>query len=194
MSRFFSKLASSGEDSSSDSEYYSSSDEEEEVTSSEEEEEEEESGSSSDEEDEGEDKPAVGATAARPTGASRFMIGAASDSDSESEDDGRKRVVMSAKDKKVEELRTVAKMIGNGIKCGDWVLIHTGMCLLQRLSHVVRDEDQTKHMHTQNSTSWPACWPSPHSPCPRIASTFASSPAWRSTSPPPWTTRVPSKR
>ena len=58
-------------------------------------------------------------------GASRFMRGAA-DSDSEDSDDAVKRVVKSAQDKRMDELRDVVKSLTNALKINDWVTIQNG--------------------------------------------------------------------
>lgn len=56
------------------------------------------------------------------SGAARFMKGAAS-SDDESSDEDVKRMVKSTRDKRFEDMRSIAKGISNGQKNGDWVMI-----------------------------------------------------------------------
>jgi translation initiation factor 3 subunit C len=136
MSRFFRQAGDSDSDSSSESE--------EELMSSEDE------------------APKPATTAARPTGMSRFLKGAAgsdsSSSDSESEDedsddsdgekaakrksrflkeegegsddsdeDDVKRVIKSAKDKRLDEMEATGKSIENALKINDWVAILNGI-------------------------------------------------------------------
>lgn len=112
MSRFFTAGDSSSESSSDEEELYSDGEaaKDEEESSSEEEASDE---SSSDEEEGGK------------TGASRFMKGDESGSDSGSDSDTPK-VVKSAKSKRLEELDGVVKLIDNAIKINDWSSISTG--------------------------------------------------------------------
>lgn len=105
MSRFF--KASTGFDSdssstSSEEEYYSHSSD---------------SGDHLSEEEENADNVVKVAS-----GAARFMKGAAS-SDDESSDEDVKRMVKSTRDKRFEDMRSIAKGINNGQKNGDWVMI-----------------------------------------------------------------------
>ena len=108
MSRFFTSGDSSSDSSSSDEEelYSEGEDQEEEVDDSSEEEDDEDESSS--DEDAGK-------------GASRFLRDAESESDSEDED--RSRAVRSAKDKRLEELEAVIKLIDNARKINDWSMI-----------------------------------------------------------------------
>lgn len=96
--------------------------------------------SSGDESDAPPAKPAPGA--AKPM--SRFLKTAGSDSDSssssssdddddESDDDGEdsdgsvKKVVKSAKDKRLDEMEATGKVMDNALKINDWVAISNGM-------------------------------------------------------------------
>ena len=114
MSRFFTQGDSSSESSSSDEEELYSEDEDvqksEEESSEEEEASEEEASSSSDE--------------GGKSGVSKFLRDAASSDESEDED--KVTVVKSAKDKRLEELEGVVKIIDNASKIGDWSTIATG--------------------------------------------------------------------
>jgi translation initiation factor 3 subunit C len=83
------------------------------------------------------------ATGAKPA-MSRFLKTAgsssspsASDSDSESEsesdgdedsEDGAKKVVKSAKDKRLDEMEATGRVMDNGLKINDWVAISNGKC------------------------------------------------------------------
>lgn len=115
MSRFFTAGDSSSESSSSDEEELYSGDEaqqkSEEESSSEEEATEEEDEASSDEE-------------GGKGGVSKFLRDVASSDESEDED--RHTVVKSAKDKRLEELEAVVKLIENARKINDWSSISTG--------------------------------------------------------------------
>ena len=108
MSRFFRSVSDSESDSeSSDNESFIS---DEELSSDEEE--------HSDEEQENqEEQPKK----------SRFLKGAETDSDEESDEEfGRKRQVKSALDKRLDEMNSSIKAIENGQKNNDWNLISTG--------------------------------------------------------------------
>ena len=123
MSRFFTSGDSSSESSSSDEEELYSDEEQQkqDVEESSEEEEsttEEEDGSSSDEE--GADR-----------GITRFLRDV-SGSEGESSDSDTPKVVKSAKDKRVEELEGVIKLIDNAIKINDWSSISTEFDKLNR--------------------------------------------------------------
>src|SRR5271155_2742668 len=126
MSRFF-----QGSDSDTDS----SSSSDEEIYSEEEEEERSDAGSeldedeeeSEEEESEGEDGEGRGATARRDY----FLRGAASD---ESDEEESKRVVKSAKDKRLQEIEATTKSIENGGKINDWVVISNGVSSLFPIS------------------------------------------------------------
>ena len=122
MSRFFRGRDDSSSESSSDEEdLYSEeeeleqqdAEEESEEESSEEEEEEEDEEDSSDESDDGAKK-----------GASRFLKG--DDSDSDESDEEVRGKVLSAKDKRYEELESIIKLIENAKKIDDWGSIATG--------------------------------------------------------------------
>ena len=118
MSRFF-----QGSDSDTDS----SSSSEEEIYSEEEDEERSDAGSqldedeeeSEEEESEGDGGEGRGATARRDY----FLRGAASD---ESDEEESKRVVKSAKDKRLQEIEATTKSIENGGKINDWAVISNG--------------------------------------------------------------------
>lgn len=114
MSRFFTQGDSSSESSSSDEEELYSEEEgeqkSEEESSEEEEASEEEASSSSDE--------------GGKSGVSKFLRDVASSDESEDED--KVTVVKSAKDKRLEELEGVVKVIDNASKIGDWSTIATG--------------------------------------------------------------------
>jgi translation initiation factor 3 subunit C len=55
---------------------------------------------------------------------SRFLAGGGSDAEDSDED--TKKVVKSAKDKRVEEMEATGKVIENGLKINDWVAISNG--------------------------------------------------------------------
>lgn len=83
-----------------------------------------------DDSDSDEDKPS-GAVAGK---ANKFLVGAASDSDSDSEDEGRK-VVKSAKSKRQDEVDASVRVMENGLRINDWVVISSGKTLsLSQLS------------------------------------------------------------
>ena len=116
MSRFFTAGDSSSESSSDEEELYSEEEatqdrEEEEETSSEEEEEDEDESSSDDE--------------GGKTGVSKFLRDVAS-SEGESEESDTPKVVKSAKDKRLEELEGIIKLIDNAVRINDWSVISTG--------------------------------------------------------------------
>lgn len=48
--------------------------------------------------------------------------------ESESEDEDVKRVVKSAKDKRLEEMEATGKVMDNALKINDWVAISNGTC------------------------------------------------------------------
>lgn len=80
--------------------------------------------SSSSEEESSDDEPAPAPQRPQP---SKFLkvarqMGDSSDSDSEDE----RKVVKSAKDKRIEEMQTIQKAIDNALKIGDWVATSTG--------------------------------------------------------------------
>lgn len=115
MSRFFTAGDSSSESSSSDEEELYS--EEENAQKSEEESDDQNEGS--DDDDSSSDDSEVG-----KSGVSRYLRGH-SESD-ESEDEDKVTVVKSAKDKRLEELETVTRLIENAQKINDWSSISTG--------------------------------------------------------------------
>lgn len=117
MSKFFATGDSSSE-SSSDEEEYSLSEEEEEKKSEAESDEEE-----SEEEEEDEESSSSDDEGGR-FGASKFLKDQVSSEESEDED--KVTVVKSAKDKRLEELETVERLIDNAVKINDWSTISTG--------------------------------------------------------------------
>ena len=117
MSRFFTQGDSSSESSSSDEEELYS-DQEGEQKSDEESSEEDEA--SEEEEEEGSSSSDEGGK----SGVSKFLRDVASSDESEDED--KVTVVKSAKDKRLEELEGVVKVIDNAVKINDWSSIATG--------------------------------------------------------------------
>jgi translation initiation factor 3 subunit C len=113
-SRFFTQGDSSSESSSDEEELYS---DEEAAGEGEEESSEEEDGSDEDEDSSSEEEGGK-------VGVSKFLKDAA-DSDSDEESDGG-RVVKSAKDKRLEEVEGVIKLIDNAVRINDWSVISTG--------------------------------------------------------------------
>jgi len=111
MSRFFHGGLSDSDTSSSDEDLYSEEEEEEEASA-------DESGSE-DESDEA-DKPDDDDNAGL-----KFLSRGGGGDDSSDEEDG-KRIVKSAKDKRLEEIEGSIKLIENGEKINDWVLISVG--------------------------------------------------------------------
>lgn len=116
MSKFFTSGNSSSE-SSSDEEEYSLSEEEEEQQQSEEE-------SDDEEESEEEDEDSSSDDDTGKAGASKFLKDQVSSDESEDED--KVTVVKSAKDKRLEELETVERLIDNAVKINDWSTISNG--------------------------------------------------------------------
>ena len=114
MSRFFTQGDTSSESSSSDEEELYS--EEEGVQKSEEE--------SSEEEEASDDEASSSSDEGGKSGVSKFLRDVASSDESEDED--KVTVVKSAKDKRLEELEGVVKVIDNASKIGDWSTIATG--------------------------------------------------------------------
>jgi len=114
MSRFFHGDSSSESSSSDEEELYS-----------EEEEEEEEQGDSDEQEDDSDDSSSEDDDGVPKTGANRFMKGEASDSEDSSDDE--RKLVKSAKDKRLDELEGTIKLIENGEKINDWASISAGM-------------------------------------------------------------------
>lgn len=115
MSRFFhGGMSDSDTSSEEEEELYSeeeSEEEEAEESGEEDSEEEEESEEESDSDDD--DKP------------NRFRFGAGAADSDDSDDEGR-RVVKSAKDKRIEEIESSIKLIENAQKINDWVSISAG--------------------------------------------------------------------
>jgi len=66
------------------------------------------------------------------TKANKFLVGADSDTDSDSEDESR-RVVKSAKSKRQDEIDASVKIMENGAKINDWVVISAEFDKLVRL-------------------------------------------------------------
>ncbi len=134
MSKFF----RTGDDTSSDS----SSDEEELYS---EEEEEEQQQSSEEDSNEGQDDSDSDSSSdedgVKKTGASAFLRGAGSDSESDS-DDERAKVVKSAKDKRFEELEGIIKAIDNGKKINDWGSISAGTYWAYAKMRIATDSTQ----------------------------------------------------
>ena len=122
MSKFF--AGSSSESSSSDEEELYSEEEEQQKSEEEESEEEEDS-------DEEEDDSSSDSDDGKP-GASKFLKDQVSSD--ESEDEGQATIVMSAKDKRLEELEAVKRLIENAVKINDWSTISIG--LLEVPEHV----------------------------------------------------------
>jgi len=79
----------------------------------------------SDEESEDEDKPAAAGKV------SRFL---ATGSDDEDSDEEVKRVVKSAKDKRLEEMEATGTSMNNALKINDWIAISTGEFTLPLLN------------------------------------------------------------
>ena len=80
----------------------------------------------SDEESEDEDKPAAAGQKV-----SRFL---ATGSDDEDSDEEVKRVVKSAKDKRLEEMEATGTSMNNALKINDWIAISTGEFTLPLLN------------------------------------------------------------
>ncbi|CAH7686256.1 translation initiation factor eIF-3 subunit 8 [Phakopsora pachyrhizi] len=72
------------------------------------------------------------ATAGAGAKANRFLVGAESETDSDSDDEGR-RVVKSAKSKRQDEIDSSVKIMENGSKINDWVVISNEFDKLTRL-------------------------------------------------------------
>ncbi|POV93922.1 hypothetical protein PSTT_17119 [Puccinia striiformis] len=72
------------------------------------------------------------ATATGATKANKFLVGADSDTDSDSEDESRK-IVKSAKSKRQDEIDASVKIMENGAKINDWVVISAEFDKLVRL-------------------------------------------------------------
>ena len=123
MSRFFYGGGSDSESSSSGEEDVYDHDEEEKSSDEEESSEEE-----SSEEEESEDEEAG------KGGAGAFLRDV-SESE-ESEDEQKVTVVKSAKDKRLEELESIIKLIENAEKINDWAVISGGVFFLSFFSHI----------------------------------------------------------
>ena len=113
------------------------------------------SSSSSDDDDEsGDDSDDDrGGHAAPQAKKSRFIKGGA-DSDSDESSDEEKRVVKSARDKRLEELQAIGQNIENKLKIGDWVATSNGRRLVEAIGH-----SSCKHyadLTAQSMISWHA--------------------------------------
>jgi translation initiation factor 3 subunit C len=120
------------------------------------------SGSSSSSDDDGsdDDKPDEPAPVTRPLG-SRFLVkGGARPTDSDDSDsEDEKKVVKSAKDKRIEEMQAIGKAIDNALKIGDWVATSNG-AFLRRQSGVntyrwIEFEKLAKSVQRQTNVSEP---------------------------------------
>jgi len=116
MSKFFTSGNSSSESSSDEEEYSLSEEEAEQKTQAESDEEDEDS-------DDDED-PSSSDDDGGKAGASKFLKDQVSSDESEDED--KVTVVKSAKDKRLEELETVERLIENAVKINDWSTISNG--------------------------------------------------------------------
>lgn len=114
MSRFFKGGLSDSDTSSSDEELYSEA-EDSEV---------EEGSSSESGSEDGSEEPEESGD---DEGGSRFLKGGQGGSDDGSDVDEGKRVVKSAKDKRLEDIEASIRLIENGQKINDWVVISAGM-------------------------------------------------------------------
>lgn len=121
MSRFFQGSDSDSETSSSEESVSFSEQEDEEQS--------EEGSEMEDESEEESDEEERGAMARRDY----FLRGAQSD---ESDEEEGRRVVRSAKDKRLQEIETTTKAIENGGKINDWVLISNGEQSPTNLTHI----------------------------------------------------------
>jgi len=138
MSRFFAGGVSDSDYSSSEEELLSSSDEEELKSSSEEEEESEDSEFANDSDESDSDDEGVASGPAYFLKKS-FAKGAASDDESSDEEDGKK-VVKSAKDKLLDEIRATISTIDSSAKTNDWIVVLSEFDKLNRL--LVRAQQQ----------------------------------------------------
>jgi translation initiation factor 3 subunit C len=116
MSRFFTAGDSSSESSSSDEEELYSEEENEQKS--------EDESDDQDEASDDDDTSSDDTDGAGKSGVSRFLRGQVGSDDSEDED--KVTIVKSAKDKRLEELETVARLIENAQKINDWSSISTG--------------------------------------------------------------------
>lgn len=80
----------------------------------------------------------------------RFLKGDG-DADEDSDDDDVKRVVKSAKDKRLDEMESTGKTIENALKINDWVAILNGE---RHLSHSTYQSFRGANFVTQNLRSW----------------------------------------
>jgi translation initiation factor 3 subunit C len=119
MSRFF-QGSDSDEDSSSSSDEEIYSDEDEEQS-------DQDSGMDDDDEDETEEEGSGDEDRGPAARRAFFLRETVSD---ESDEDEGKRVVKSAKDKRLEEIEATSKAIENGGKINDWTVISNGMSIL----------------------------------------------------------------
>jgi translation initiation factor 3 subunit C len=87
--------------------------------------------SESEDEDESDDEGAAHKEA-KPK--SRFLR----DSDEEESDEEIKRVVKSARDKRLEEMEATGKAMDNALKINDWIAISSGRSLFHVLLHAAR--------------------------------------------------------
>ncbi|KAK9356725.1 eukaryotic translation initiation factor 3 subunit 8 N-terminus-domain-containing protein [Lipomyces doorenjongii] len=144
MSRFFAGGSSDSETESSEEELYSESEEEksEEELSEDEEEstEEDESEIESSDEDDGRGFLKAGAKGS----ASRFLRGEESD---ESDEDESKRVVKSAKDKRLEEIDAIIRTIENARKINDWVHISNEFDKLNKIIAKASQQGDTPKLY-----------------------------------------------
>lgn len=125
MSRFFTAGDSSSESSSSDEEELYS---EEETGQKSEEESDEDEEASDDEDESSSDSEGPG-----KSGVSKFLRDQVSSDESEDED--KVTIVKSAKDKRLEELESVVKLIENAEKINDWSSISTGQLRFEGMPH-----------------------------------------------------------
>jgi translation initiation factor 3 subunit C len=86
--------------------------------------------SESEDEDESDDEGAVHKEKPK----SRFLR----DSDEEESDEEIKRVVKSARDKRLEEMEATGKVMGNALKINDWIAISSGRSLFHVLLYAAR--------------------------------------------------------
>ncbi|KAK9368969.1 eukaryotic translation initiation factor 3 subunit 8 N-terminus-domain-containing protein [Lipomyces kononenkoae] len=151
MSRFFAGGSSDSESESSEEELYSESEEEkseEELSEDEDEEEsteEDESEAESSDEDDARGFLKPGAKA----GASRFLRGEESD---ESDEEDSKRIVKSAKDKRLEEIDAIIRTIDNAKKINDWVHISNEFDKLNKLITKASQQGDTPKLYIKAIT------------------------------------------
>ena len=120
-----------------DSSSESSSEDEEELYSDEGEQQKSEKESSEDSDEDEEEESSSSEDEGGKTGVSKFLKDAAS-SDGASSDEDTPKVVKSAKNKRLEELEGVIKLIDNAIKINDWSSISTGSFTV--LATIPKDE------------------------------------------------------